>query len=189
MSRSGSTPSAEDALLADINGDGAYDVISSTEGDTQALYVEFAPENPADYLNSAAWSQVNLNGAVNAPVNNQYMFSVVNDLNGDGRPDIIAGGKEGSQLGYFTSTSGSVLNPANWTYHKLRDVGWTMSLLQYDFDHDGDLDVLLSTEGSGRTRPMARTRKTSVASIGWKIPARSPWLQIPICHGRSTRSV
>ncbi len=140
----GTTADAEDAVFADINGDGAYDVISASEGDTRALYVQFAPSNPADYLTDSAWAQVNFNGAVNAPVNNQYMFSVVNDLNGDGRPEIIAGGKNGSQIGYFTSASGTLLNPANWTYHKLRDVGWTMSLIQYDFDHDGDLDLLLS---------------------------------------------
>lgn len=140
----GTTDDAEDAVFADINGDGAYDIVSAAEGSTRALYVQFAPSSPAAYLTAAAWSQINLNGAVNAPVNNQYMFSVVTDLNGDGRPEIIAGGKNGSEIGYFTSASGSVLNPANWTYYKLRDVGWTMSLILHDFDRDGDLDLLLS---------------------------------------------
>lgn len=45
----------EDAFFADVDGDGVYDVISSTERQNQTVYVHWAPQDPDAYLQGQRW--------------------------------------------------------------------------------------------------------------------------------------
>lgn len=50
----GDVADPEDAVFVDLDGDGAFDVISSIEGKNDALYIHWAPNDPGDYLDSEA---------------------------------------------------------------------------------------------------------------------------------------
>ena len=51
----GNVKSAEDAVFADLDQDGAADVISSCEGGTRTMFVHWAPKDAADYLDASQW--------------------------------------------------------------------------------------------------------------------------------------
>lgn len=144
----GKTPSVEDAVFADLNGDGAFDVISSTEGKNRKVYINWAPKNAEDYLDSEKWTTEVL------PASNglmQWMFAMpsqVDDLHG---LDIIVGAKGGeAKIGWFQAPQ----NPNNiidWKWHPISSATWVMSLLVKDMDADGDLDIVTSDRKPGAT--------------------------------------
>lgn len=164
----GSTPDAEDAVMTDIDGDGVTDLIAATEGSDKSVAMFFGPAPQLFCVAAPVYLKVKLNTAVGF-VSTQYMFSVPADINGDGRMDIIVGGKNSSQVGYFTSTSGSMRTATNWRYYKLRNAGWIMSLILRDMDSDGDQDLLLSDRnsfsGSPDTRGIYWLRNPGAASL------------------------
>ncbi|MBL7649594.1 MAG: VCBS repeat-containing protein [Candidatus Hydrogenedentes bacterium] len=135
----GSVGSPEDAVLADLDGDGAMDVISCSEGKERKIWVHWAPANPADYLNAEAWKTEALPAAENKA---QWMFSLPIDVDGKHGIDLVAGSKnEGAAMGWFEAPE----NPrelAAWQWHPLREASWVMSLISHDMDNDGDLDVV-----------------------------------------------
>ena len=52
----GTVKSAEDAVFADLDGDGAVDVVSACEGKTRKLYVHWAPTGEGEsWQNFEAW--------------------------------------------------------------------------------------------------------------------------------------
>ena len=135
----GPAPSVEDAHLVDVDQDGAVDVISSTEGSNRKVLIHWAPKNSKDYINSSKWKTETL-----FEDGSQWMYSISMDIDGKNGPDIIIGGKnEDGKLGWLESPA-DPRNIADWKFHFLTNVGWTMSLLTKDMDADGDLDILLS---------------------------------------------
>jgi hypothetical protein len=134
--------SVEDALIADIDNDGNADIVSLTEGNDKSLLIFFGPE-VGRQADASAWSRVDMSKVAGLP-HMRFMFAVATDLNGDGLPEIIVGGKNRAQLGYLIAAKGDRRDPANWQFYPLRDIGWTMSLILKDMDGDGDLDLLFS---------------------------------------------
>ena len=51
----GNVKSPEDAVLVDLDGDGAVDVVSSCEGSNKTMYVHWAPKDKHRYLVPDAW--------------------------------------------------------------------------------------------------------------------------------------
>ncbi|MDP6355597.1 MAG: VCBS repeat-containing protein, partial [Planctomycetota bacterium] len=51
----GKVGSPEDAVFADVDGDGAVDVVSSCEGRVRTVFVHWAPGDRAKYLDEKAW--------------------------------------------------------------------------------------------------------------------------------------
>jgi hypothetical protein len=135
----GSVGSPEDAVLADLDGDGAMDVISCSEGQERKIWVHWAPANPADYLKREAWQTAAIPAGENKA---QWMFSLPMDVDGKHGIDLVAGAKnEGAAIGWFEAPE----NPrdlAAWQWHPLREAGWVMSLIPHDMDGDGDQDVV-----------------------------------------------
>ena len=141
----GVTPDVEDAVFADVDGDGAIDVISATEGGNRQLMVNFAPTDPADYTNSAMWTTVAFPtlSTPNAP-SQPWMYSLVMDVNQDGNLDIVSGGKVDAKVGWFEAPEINKRDLSKWQYHEMGNVGWTMSLIESDMDGDGDSDIVLT---------------------------------------------
>ena len=52
----GRVGSPEDAVLVDLDGDGAMDVVSSCEGRQRTMFVHWAPRERESYLHSSAWT-------------------------------------------------------------------------------------------------------------------------------------
>jgi hypothetical protein len=84
----GRAPDVEDAVLVDLDQDGAIDVVSSTEGKSRKVLIHWAPSPPGKYTNSSLWKTETL-------FNNRsrWMFAMAMDIDGKYGPDVIVGGK------------------------------------------------------------------------------------------------
>ena len=136
----GRTPSVEDAVFVDLDNDGAVDIISSCEGGTKKLFVNWAPADADDYLDSSRWHTEAIAASEGRM---QWMFCVPAQVDGVNGIDIIAGGKNNAQIGWFESPA----NPRfldGLKYHSISNAGWIMSIIGSDMDGDGDLDVVVS---------------------------------------------
>ncbi len=143
----GPAPFVEDAVMADVDGDGRVDVISATEGDSRSLIVHFAPST-GDYTATSAWSTAAFPRKLAG--NRRWMFSTAFDVNQDGRLDIVAGGKnEDAKIAWLEAPASNKRDLASWKFHPIGDVGWVMSLVAEDMDGDGDLDIALSDRNPG----------------------------------------
>ena len=131
----------EDAVFADVDGDGRKDVIVGAEGG-QRVTVLFAPTNPSDLLTASTWFRMDL--GVNVM---RVMRVALANVAGDSRPEIVVGGKESSgkaaTIGYYSLTNPSLPRQAgSWTYTSIRPVGWVMQMVVLDVEGDGDRDIV-----------------------------------------------
>jgi hypothetical protein len=144
----GTARDVEDAVFADLDGDGAMDVISASEGRTRSLWIHWAPRDPSALLDPAAWTTAPLPASGDRMM---WMFTEPLDVDGRHGLDLVAGGKgAGAALGWFRAPA----RPralADWTWHPLRPAGWTMSIIAADMDGDGDADLLFSDRKGPRS--------------------------------------
>jgi len=137
----GEVRSPEDAVLADLDGDGAVDVVSCCEGSTQTVFVHWAPKEPADYLNSQRWTTQPLPDSTKRA---RWMFALPLQVDGKNGIDVIAGAKGGgAEVGWFEAPE-NPRNLAAWKWHGIDKATWIMSLFARDIDGDGDADIILS---------------------------------------------
>jgi len=130
----GKVPTPEDAVMVDLDGDGALDVVSCTEGEDQSVYVHW---NPA-----AADKEWRAEPVPALRKISSWMFSApLPNAKGEVETLVIGSKNENGQIGLLNISSPSV---ANWTWRTLRKAGWIMSLVPEDMDGDGDIDVLFS---------------------------------------------
>lgn len=142
------TPSVEDAVFADIDDDGAMDVISSTEGKNRKVYVNWAPKNSEDYLNAAKWTSEVLPASDGLM---QWMFAIPSQIDGLNGLDLIVGAKgDQAKIGWFQAPENSRML-SDWKWHPISSATWIMSLLLKDMDHDGDMDIVTSDRKPGAT--------------------------------------
>lgn len=137
----GHVKSPEDAVLADLDGDGALDVVSSCEGNTRTLFIHWAPRDKEKYLDAAAWMTEPIPTTQGLQM---WMFALPMQVDDQNGIDLIVGSKgSGATIGWLQSPK----NPremSEWTFHPLYSAGWIMSLEAHDMDGDRDLDVLAS---------------------------------------------
>ncbi|MGH7200659.1 MAG: FG-GAP repeat domain-containing protein, partial [Planctomycetaceae bacterium] len=144
----GSVRSPEDAVFADLDGDGAVDVISSCEGRERAMFVHFAPREASNYLDASAWTTEAVPASRGAGL---WMFCLPMQVDGRGGVDLVAGSKgENAAVGWFESPA-DPRRLDEWTWHPIYEAGWMMSLVPADMDGDGDQDVLI-TDRKGKHR-------------------------------------
>jgi hypothetical protein len=137
----GRVASPEDAVAADLDGDGALDVVSSCEGATKTVFIHWAPRDRSRILDAAAWRTTPIAATAGKQ---QWMFALPLQLDGQRGIDLVVGGKgSGAAVGWLRAPA-DPRDAAAWTYHPLRDAGWIMSLAASDFDGDGDADIVLS---------------------------------------------
>ncbi len=143
----GRARSVEDAVFADLDGDGVPDVVSSCEGKTRSLLLHWAPRDQGRYLEAPAWKSEALPAAEGRM---QWMFCLPLDIDGRNGIDLVAGGKnEGAAIGWFESPRNPRQREA-WRWHALRPVGWIMSIEAVDMDGDGDADIVFSDRNGPR---------------------------------------
>jgi hypothetical protein len=137
----GKVGSPEDAVLVDLDGDGALDVVSSCEGKVRSLFVHWAPRGKGKLLDPAAWQTEALPAAKDARM---WMFCLPLQVDGKNGIDLVVGSKnENAQIGWFEAPP-RPRDLAAWKWHPMCDAGWIMSLVAEDMDGDGDLDVVTS---------------------------------------------
>jgi hypothetical protein len=144
----GQTGSPEDAVFADLDGDGAVDVVSSCEGAVRSVFFHWAPKERSRYLEPDAWRTEALPAAKNVC---QWMFCLPMQIDGRNGIDIVAGGKnQNAKIGWLEAPA-DARDLGGWKWHPLYDAGWIMSLIAEDMDGDGDLDIVASDrKGSSR---------------------------------------
>ena len=137
----GKVPSPEDAVLLDLDHDGRWDVLSSCEGKAQSLFVHWAPNERIRYLDEAAWTTE----AVPAAQKKEAWMFALPLMNIAGSVQSILVGSKGSRASVsLLQLPRQPRNLSEWTIAPLYQAGWIMSLRPFDFDADGDLDVLVS---------------------------------------------
>lgn len=137
----GKVDSPEDAVFADLDGDGALDVVSSCEGRTQTMFVHWAPSNPQNYMNDQSWKTVAFPATVKQA---KWMFCLPTQLDGRHGVDLIVGSKEpGGMIGWLQAPA-DPRKLDQWRLHRIYDAGWIMSLRLEDIDGDGDEDIVTS---------------------------------------------
>lgn len=139
----GLTPKAEDALWADLDGDGALDVISSQEQHAERVVVFWNPNDPRKLADPLAWKAESFPAVEGR---SQWMYAEAAQIDGRGGLDLIVGGKNyernrSAKIGWLQAPD----NPrdlASWAWHPLGDVSWVMSIEIADINGDGFPDVL-----------------------------------------------
>jgi len=131
----------EDAVFADLDGDGAVDVVSCCEGKTMSIFVHWAPKNPKKYLNSAAWETEPFPATKGKT---RWIFALPMQIDDQGGVDLVVGAKgKNAMVGWLQSP----VNPrklGDWKLHWLYSAGWIMSLVSTDVDGDNNTDLILS---------------------------------------------
>jgi hypothetical protein len=144
----GTVKSPEDAVLVDLDGDGALDVVSATEGNERTVYAHFAPRDKLQTLTSEAWKTVPIAATKRQ---SQWMFTLPLDIDGQHGIDLVVGSKgPQAMVGWLQSPANS-RDGAAWRLHPLCEAGWIMSLRTVDLDGDGDLDILFSDRKGKRS--------------------------------------
>lgn len=136
----GRVKSPEDAVLHDLDGDGAPDVVSSAEGDERALFIHWAPTDGAQRRDETKWTTT----AIPESAGRQWLYAAPAQMDGRHGPDLVAAGKnDEAWIGWFEAPA-DPRDGAGWRWYPLRKAGWVMSIVNIDMDGDGDLDILYS---------------------------------------------
>jgi hypothetical protein len=144
----GRSRDVEDAVLADLDADGAPDVVSCSEGSTRVVSIHWAPRDKKTLLDPNAWQTEPLPASANWMM---WMFALPVQLDGRHGIDLVAGGKgDDAAIGWFESPPDARVLTA-WKWHELRPVGWLMSLAASDMDDDGDMDIVFSDRKGERS--------------------------------------
>ena len=86
----GDVKSPEDAVFADLDADGAMDVVSCCEGRTRTVFFHWAPPAPGRYLDADAWQTT----AVPVTAGQQmWMFALPLQVDGRHGIDVLVGAK------------------------------------------------------------------------------------------------
>ena len=135
----GATPAVEDAVFADMDGDGRPEIVACTEKGAEKIFVHYAPET--DLLDPKQWRQASLPAA-----EGRMMWMYAEPLQVDGKYgiDLVAGGKgEHAALGWFEAPK-QAADLAAWKWHEITPLGWVMSIILRDMDQDGDMDIVIT---------------------------------------------
>ncbi len=131
--------------LADIGNDGDIDIIGANHGNYHGNYGGGAPIEMYENLSAKPQPSLTLDRwqrhVIDAEKPWRAVFIAPGDLDGDGKPDIVTGGWWYRNPGQ----AGGV-----WSRQAIGDPLNNMAVV-YDFDRDGDLDVL-GTQGQGSAR-------------------------------------
>lgn len=159
----------EDVKFGDVDGDGRLDVVSACEA-CMKVSIHFAPLSPTAYTDAASWTTVVISDAA-------YRWNqiAIADMNGDGRKDILAGGRRAvvnnldlpAKISVFYQPASAQRTAGSWSRTDLSDAGWTMTLEAHDIDSDGDLDALVSDRLYLWAVPGTSVKDPSLTGIRW----------------------
>jgi hypothetical protein len=144
----GKTPSVEDAVFADLDEDGAMDVITSTEKNIKKVYINWGPKNQEDYLDASKWATQVLPASDGLM---QWMFAIPAQIDGINGIDIVVGAKNReAKIGWFQAPK-NAREISEWSWHPISSASWVMSLFLKDMDLDGDMDIITSDRKQAET--------------------------------------
>lgn len=144
----GQEADGEDAVLVDVDQDGAVDVVSCHEGKTRTVFVHWAPKDKDRYLDPKSWKSEPFPALADKemwmfclPVEQGLVFGSKGHYGTEARRD--GGSKVPSSIGLLRAPANR-RDLAAWKWVKWADAGWTMSLVPIDLNDDGKQDVLMT---------------------------------------------
>ncbi|HYF33721.1 MAG TPA: sulfatase-like hydrolase/transferase [Prosthecobacter sp.] len=144
----GKVPSPEEAIFADLDGDGVLEVVSCTEGKARNVYWHRCREGKAALADPAAWRTEIFPATAGKQMWMQALTMNVDGLYGD---DVILAAKGPEAAIGWLQAPRNATDLGAWRYRSLRTAGWIMSLILNDMDRDGDADVIFSDRKGERT--------------------------------------
>jgi len=129
----GHVKDVEEAIFTDLDGDGKLEVVSGTEGKTCTLYWHREIEG-----------QWQTNAFPVATKTQMWMQAAALDLDGQHGTDLLVASKNKEAAVGWLQSPEKADDLKGWTYHKLRDAGWVMSVTPHDMDRDGDADAVFT---------------------------------------------
>ncbi|MBT5927954.1 MAG: VCBS repeat-containing protein [Verrucomicrobia bacterium] len=137
----GHVKSPEDAVFADIDGNGIADVISSCEGKTRSVFVHWAPDSMEDLLDSTLWRTEVIPSLENQSM---WMFCKPEYIDDHSSLDLVVGSKGANASVGWLEAPDDARQLKDWKWHPIYKAGWIMSIMTFDADQDGDQDILVS---------------------------------------------
>jgi len=131
----------EDVALGDLNGDDRTDIVVACEEEGHIVYFE-CPEMPREMK---AWKPVILEATRGR---GSWIWVDIADLDGDGKPEILAANKGGTTFSYF-KLDGKSSDPSAWLESVLGETNVPIHIRAVDIDQDGDMDVFGGSRGEG----------------------------------------
>lgn len=139
----GQTPSAEDAALVDLDGDGAIDVVTSTEKGSEQLFVHWGPQRAERRWDRQAWTQASIDAVRGVSM---WMFTEPLQVRAGGPIVLAAGGKnyqrDGSAVLGLAIPGDDPRDVANYRWRQLASASWVMSIVASDVNGDGHADLI-----------------------------------------------
>lgn len=171
----GKVTSAEDAVFADLDGDGNLDVVSATEGKTQQIFFHWCPSDKAKLTDSAAWKTETV------PITKEktrWMFTLPRDVDRDGDTDLVVGSKDPNGTVSWLENPGNehARDVDNWKLHRIGDATWIMSVRMMEAK---GVEYLVYTDRKGENSGIYFS----------KVIAKRPWFETPVCIGAAGEEV
>jgi len=142
----GKARNVEDAVMVDLDGDGAMDVVSCCEGGTKTMYVHWGPKDKSKLLDEKSWVTEAIPATAGAQL---WMFCLPMQVDGKRGIDLVVGSKSKNAAVGWLESPGNPRDLSSWQYHKVCDAGWIMSL--EPVDRNGHASVFV-TDRKGSTR-------------------------------------
>jgi len=144
---------AEDAVIADIDGDGWLDIVAACEL-SHLIYFQ----NPGTGIRDGDWPRLIPSVTLDR---GSFIRVFAADLDGDGVVEVVSPNKgaqdptraaqEPKEISVFTIDRGEGLNDAAWHEHVLTRVPWPINSQTVDLDGDGDTDIVAASVAEGRS--------------------------------------
>jgi hypothetical protein len=161
----GQTPAVEDAVLADVDGDGRMEVVSCSEKGQERIFIHW--QKGRELLQEENWQQSILPASDGSMM---WMYAEPWQIDGKHAVDLVAAGKEDrAAIGWFETSRKTSRQNGDWKWHPISSVGWIMSIELQDMDGDKDMDLLITD----RYGPLQGCRW--LENPGKKRQQKSPW--------------
>ncbi len=151
-------PAPEDAVWADLDGDGVYEIVTCAEGKERSVWVHWNTSGgPLGEWKSEPFPQLK---------NTQlWMYCTPAQVDGLNGTDLIIGskGQNGSVSWLQSPPDPAILK--DWKLRKITDAGWIMSLIPFGDEH-GVLTDLFVTDRKNNTRAAKQFHLSPSHSFG-----------------------
>lgn len=176
----GKTPKAEDATFVDLDGDGALDVVTSSEQHFERVFIQWNPNSAGQFDERKEWPQSDVEAVRGRGM---WMYTAPFRWQIQGPPALVLGGKnyesnQSAELGLLVPGA-DPRRTQDYSWQPLARVSWVMSIEVVDINGDGHQDILYSDKhgpGCGVWWLENPGDLTSLTKL------QRPWARHPIVH-------